>query len=519
MDPETISKLDGDAAKIVSSSMQELPLQKIIGEPLSACVKAQAEAAATSYNYIRQLGFDENGETVTVSFSFVSENRKVEIQVPLITLVPLPFIQIDTVDISFRADMSADGEGNITAKYSNSADSTATRSSKYNVQNQLDIKIKASSSNIPAGMLKILEVLSENCIAFNEPPGEAEMLDEGGPTPNPFGTQISFDGASFLDGDGNVIPPHIWDNTYSNPDNPNMICVPGPVYFDGNYLRDSNGNIIPRKILDDMRAMPWSQNMPCATGPIFFNGTCFVDGNGNNIPHFIWESMPFGGGYNPYAGVTPENPYGGQLSFDGNNFADCYGNPIPPHIWDNILMMPWDPNMQFMPGPVYYDGNSIRDNKGNEMPRHVLDKICMMQDDCGDSGTPGQVFYNGTNFVDSNWNIIPRHVWDNVPMGHFAGGAVPCGNQLTYDGVSLMDNYGNPIPPHIWDSMPDEGAINPCMPGPVSFDGVCVFDCNGNQIPRRLLFNGTSNSPCVPGPVSFDGNCLVDVNGNPIPNP
>jgi hypothetical protein len=116
------------------------------------------------------MGFDKSDksageeEIAMVSFLFQQGGFTRKITVPLLTLIPIPYMQIDYVDLKFRADMSTSSEGELTAKYSNTMDSQAARTSKYNVTNEIDINIHATTSGMPAGIAKLLEIFTNHCI-------------------------------------------------------------------------------------------------------------------------------------------------------------------------------------------------------------------------------------------------------------------------------------------------------------------------------------------------------------------
>jgi outer membrane biosynthesis protein TonB len=161
-------------------------------------VKAQVHAAQATYEYICEAGFDavseyEWGKARTISFTFMMEGVMRQITVPLLAIIPLPYLQIDTVDISFTADVSVNSEGKMMAKVANATDSEAVKQSSLNYQSQIDIDIKASSAgNMPVGIAKLLDLFGNNCIQIEdveikeeEPkPGE-EPEPEPGEEPKP----------------------------------------------------------------------------------------------------------------------------------------------------------------------------------------------------------------------------------------------------------------------------------------------------------------------------------------------
>jgi len=165
-----IAKTDTSGSEAMISYMKALPFDHIIGAPLMACIKAQQASAQVTWEAIREMGFDKSDksageeEVAMVSFLFQQGGFTRKITVPLLTLIPIPYMQIDYVDLKFRADMSTSSEGELTAKYSNTMDSQAARTSKYNVTNEIDINIHATTSGMPAGIAKLLEIFTNHCI-------------------------------------------------------------------------------------------------------------------------------------------------------------------------------------------------------------------------------------------------------------------------------------------------------------------------------------------------------------------
>lgn len=190
--------IDRSAAEAATSSLQSLPFGNIIGGPLVACVEAQAQAARTSWEFIQNVGLYADGEekkTVNVSFQFIKDGRMAQITVPLLTIVPIPYIAINSIDINFKANISASAastetenssssvdtsvsasarcfwaRGSMNASYSSKKDSSATRDSKYSVEYTMDVTVHAGQDSMPAGMAKVLEMLN-NSISVVSPEG------------------------------------------------------------------------------------------------------------------------------------------------------------------------------------------------------------------------------------------------------------------------------------------------------------------------------------------------------------
>jgi hypothetical protein len=171
-----------EMVQTANAALQSIPFGNLIGAPLEACVNAQAQAARTTYEYISEVGFDVKSEyeweARTVSFTFMMEGVMKQITVPLLTILPLPYLQIDTVDISFTADVSVNSEGKMMAKVSNATDSEAVKQSSLNFQSQIGIDIKASSAgNMPVGIAKLLDILGNSCIEVIEVEDEKDEAE------------------------------------------------------------------------------------------------------------------------------------------------------------------------------------------------------------------------------------------------------------------------------------------------------------------------------------------------------
>ncbi len=92
-----------------NEGMKNIPFTHLISEPLKACVIAQNESAKTTLEAMESLGLltdkDKNKAAVCMEFEFINQGRIQKLMVPLLTLVPINFIQIDRVNIKFKASV------------------------------------------------------------------------------------------------------------------------------------------------------------------------------------------------------------------------------------------------------------------------------------------------------------------------------------------------------------------------------------------------------------------------------
>lgn len=226
--------IDTTPSQVATNALAGLPFSQIIGSPLKAAIEAQTMAAQTTWKFIQEVGLntDENGQksAVNVSFDFLQNGRMARLNVPLLTIVPIPYIAINSIDIAFKAKINAEssthteasdsqetkaggsfsakvGWGpfsanlNANASYSSKKDSKATQDSKYSVEYTLDITVKASQDSMPAGMARVLDILN-NSLSVNTPKGElaASVMEEDG--------KLKLV-ATYINGDGLFIPQMI----------------------------------------------------------------------------------------------------------------------------------------------------------------------------------------------------------------------------------------------------------------------------------------------------------------------
>lgn len=200
--------IDTSPSQVATSALQAIPFGSMIGGPLKACIEAQAMAAQTSWQFIQEVGLNTNSQTgekeaVNVSFQFMQNGRMAQLNVPLLTIVPIPYIAVHSIDINFKANISASSssvseqttsealdagadisakvgwgpfslQANMKANYSSKKDSKATQNSQYSVEYTMDIAVKAGQDSMPAGLAKVLELLGSS-LDVTDPNGTLEL--------------------------------------------------------------------------------------------------------------------------------------------------------------------------------------------------------------------------------------------------------------------------------------------------------------------------------------------------------
>ena len=203
-----MAAIDTTPSQVATNALQAIPFGSIIGGPLKACIEAQAMAAQTSWQFIQEVGLNTDPKTgqkeaVNVSFQFMQNGRMVQLNVPLLTIVPIPYIAIHDIDINFKANISASSssvseqssssaldagaevtaglkvgpfhmDAKMNANYSSKKDSKATQESKYSVEYTMDVAVKAGQDSMPAGLAKVLELLG-SALDVSDPEGTLEV--------------------------------------------------------------------------------------------------------------------------------------------------------------------------------------------------------------------------------------------------------------------------------------------------------------------------------------------------------
>ena len=180
------------------SLLQELDFNRILGAPLSACVNAQEEAAQATLQYLNEVVFTQAGdddsslEPVTVSFYFESGGQVHHIVMPLLLIVPVPYLQIDRVDLTFQATVTESRMNHDTrklslkAKYSAPGDSAEVSNetkAEYMNKRCIDINLSVTSADMPMGISKLLEIFNNQLVEVK--PDEPEVLPEPTPAEKP----------------------------------------------------------------------------------------------------------------------------------------------------------------------------------------------------------------------------------------------------------------------------------------------------------------------------------------------
>jgi len=181
--------------------LSNIDFESMIGGPLTAVIRAQTQAANTSVDFIKSVGFSTNEDDeevpTMVSFNYTrlveeededgnitSTPQPFTLSVPFLTMLPIPFIRIEETTIDFNAKITAvqfsktmsehelgvslaakAGWGPFSAKLkTNYSFKRKNQSgSETNRTYSLTIHVRAVQDELPAGTERLLGIL-ENSI-------------------------------------------------------------------------------------------------------------------------------------------------------------------------------------------------------------------------------------------------------------------------------------------------------------------------------------------------------------------
>lgn len=181
----------------MSDQFQGLPLDNLIGSPLTAACDAQIMLARATSDFITDVGFDPKDNSVRmVEFAFSKPEQqqqadgsvkvvegKYKINVPFISIVSVPTLQVDNVDVSFnmevkssfsetkkddrKAAFSASGEGRIgpfKVKVSASGSVASSKETQRKSDNsaKYELRVTAKQGGTPEGLSRVMDILQQS---------------------------------------------------------------------------------------------------------------------------------------------------------------------------------------------------------------------------------------------------------------------------------------------------------------------------------------------------------------------
>lgn len=181
-----------------------IPFRHLIGAPLTAVIQAQAQAAQTTIEFIERVGFNPDandptklGDMRTVTFDYTKlkedgTETQVALTVPVLSIVPIPYIRVESCDINFTAKITeveteevktavavgAEVKGEFSSwlspvrlefKATFSYHRNTASTSKFEKEYQVQVNVHAVQDDMPAGLSKILQLMEKSIIETPKP--------------------------------------------------------------------------------------------------------------------------------------------------------------------------------------------------------------------------------------------------------------------------------------------------------------------------------------------------------------
>jgi hypothetical protein len=191
------------------ATLRNLPLESMLTSVMNAAIKAQAEAALTTAEFVKEIGFvaSENADTPILDDDASAQKLKVrqaelsietgdgttKVTLPFISLFNIPSLEIDELDWSFKAELksvesfrsnvkvstqttsSTSGSAGVTAplgkipipiqlgstmkvEVKQQADFEARGLSAREQKYSLNVKVRASSTAAPRGIERLFDI-------------------------------------------------------------------------------------------------------------------------------------------------------------------------------------------------------------------------------------------------------------------------------------------------------------------------------------------------------------------------
>lgn len=189
--------------RIKKHTQSALPFEDLIAGPISAMITAQSYSAYATYQYMISLMDRSEGDTwspkileiITSKAMQLSKKdsgntdtsfaeKKQLLKIPLLSLLPVPYISIDEAEISFNANIihhevqkdTTNYEKKLkekkkipffTAPTSMYAVFVSNKKSTNEVKSHLNVKIKIKQQELPLGLEKYIQILG-NSITTND---------------------------------------------------------------------------------------------------------------------------------------------------------------------------------------------------------------------------------------------------------------------------------------------------------------------------------------------------------------
>ena len=165
-------------ANSIANQFTGLPIEQLISEPLVAAAEGQKTLAATTASFIQEVGMDKDGNTKSVAFKYEDGSESVALDVPLLSIINIPSLCVDTIDVEFDMEVSTQtasksstdssatasasvGWGCWSAKFEGKVSHHSENSRKSDTSAKYSVSVKGKQEK-PEGLMKVLDMLNNS---------------------------------------------------------------------------------------------------------------------------------------------------------------------------------------------------------------------------------------------------------------------------------------------------------------------------------------------------------------------
>jgi hypothetical protein len=162
----------------IANQFTGLPIENLIAAPLLAAAEGQKSLAATTAQFITEVGMDKDGNTKSVKFNYEDGSEAVALDVPLLSIINIPSLCVDEIDINFDMEVSTQsasksstdssaelsvkaGFGCWSASFTGKVSHHSENSRKSDSSAKYTIAVKGKQEK-PEGLMKVLDMLNNS---------------------------------------------------------------------------------------------------------------------------------------------------------------------------------------------------------------------------------------------------------------------------------------------------------------------------------------------------------------------
>ena len=162
----------------IANQFTGLPIENLIAAPLLAASEGQKSLAATTAQFITEVGMDSSGNTKSVKFQYEDGTEQVALDVPLLSIINIPSLCVDSIDVEFDMEVSTQsasksstdssaeltvkgGFGCWSAQFQGKVSHHSENSRSSDTSAKYSIYVKGKQEK-PEGLMKVLDMLNSS---------------------------------------------------------------------------------------------------------------------------------------------------------------------------------------------------------------------------------------------------------------------------------------------------------------------------------------------------------------------